>query len=152
MLKYTDKKGTLAAALLFTVGYIFCNVRYPLIVQKIVDTVASGEGGERLETIFPLFFALLLVIVLLIFCCRGQELFQTRYLNQVRSFYRVGMTDGIFARFREGISSQQEAELLSVFNNDIPMICSDYYETGLNIFYSAVMILFSLSALVQINI
>ncbi len=152
MLKYTDKKGTLAATLFFTVGYIFCNVRYPLIVQKIVDTVASGEGGERLETIFPLFFALLLVIVLLIFCCRGQELFQTKYLNQVRSFYRVGMTDGIFARFREGISSQQEAELLSVFNNDIPMICSDYYETGLNIFYSAVMILFSLSALVQINI
>lgn len=151
MLKHTDKKGTLAAALLFTVGYIFCNVRYPLIVQKIVDTVASGESGGFAE-IFPLFFALFLVIALLIFCCRGQELFQTKYLNQVRSFYRIGVTDGIFARFREGVSSQQEAELLSIFNNDIPMICSDYYETGLNIFYSAVMILFSLSALVQINL
>lgn len=64
------------------------------------------------------------------------------YLNLVKQFYREKILDHIFAKHSEPLSSEQEAEFLSVFNNDIPMVCSDYYQTILSMIYSVVTILF----------
>lgn len=60
-------------------------------------------------------------------------------------------TGSYFAKHSEPLSSEQEAEFLSVFNNDIPMVCSDYYQTILSMIYSVVTILFSMTALANIN-
>lgn len=132
---------------IFTVGYVYCNVRYPLIIQSIIDGL-SNPSAAGVKT---LFISLFIISAVLILCSRYQTLFKTKYLNAVRHTYRKKVMSGIFAQEDQGISSQKEAEILSVFNNDIPMICSDYYETILSIIYSFVVILFSLSALVTIN-
>ena len=132
---------------LFVLGYVCANVAYPLLTQRILDQLSGGSFGE----LKGLFFLLFLSILLLVGCSRGRALSQKRYLNLVKQFYREKILDHIFAKHSEPLSSEQEAEFLSVFNNDIPMVCSDYYQTILSMIYSVVTILFSMTALANIN-
>lgn len=132
---------------LFVLGYVCANVAYPLLTQRILDQLSGGS----FEELKGLFFLLFLSILLLVGCSRGRALSQKRYLNLVKQFYREKILDHIFAKHSEPLSSEQEAEFLSVFNNDIPMVCSDYYQTILSMIYSVVTILFSMTALANIN-
>lgn len=132
---------------LFVLGYVCANVAYPLLTQRILDQLSGGSFGE----LKGLFFLLFLSILLLVGCSRGRVLSQKSYLNLVKQFYREKILNHIFAKHSEPLSSEQEAEFLSVFNNDIPMVCSDYYQTILSMIYSVVTILFSMTALANIN-
>lgn len=144
-----NRKSSLvfAACVLFTLGYVFCNVSYPLVIQKILDSLSAGILGFLPH----LFFILLLFMAALVLCCRGMALTKAKYLNEMKRFYRENVLAGIFGSQQENLSSEREAELLSVFNNDIPMICTDYHGTILNIVYCFSTILFALSAIVSIH-
>jgi len=132
---------------LFTLGYVFCNVNYPMVLQRIMDSLTQTEFQH-----LPLYFTLLLAMMfLLIQCNRIAALAKARYINQVKQDYRVGVLGGIFAQHRETLSSEQEASLLSVFNNDIPMIVSDYHETLTRAIYSVLTIVFAFSAIVSVH-
>jgi ABC-type multidrug transport system fused ATPase/permease subunit len=132
---------------LFVLGYVFANVAYPLLTQQILDRL-SGQDFAPIRMLFVLLFG---AIVLLIASARGRALTQKRYLNQIKQYYREKVLDCVFYENSEKLSSEQEAEFLSVFNNDIPMVCHDYYETILNMIYSCMTIAFSLFALANIN-
>lgn len=133
---------------LFILGYVYANVQYPLLIQKILDHLSDHHFSQ----IKPLFCLLFLVLFLLIACARGRALVKKSYLNQIKQFYREKVLDYVFYKNNEKLSSEKEAEFLSVFNNDIPMICNDFYDTILNIVYSCLTILFSLFALAKINV
>ena len=133
---------------LFILGYVYANVQYPLLIQKILDHLSDHHFSQ----IKPLFCLLFLVLFLLIACARGRALVKKSYLNQIKQFYREKVLDYVFYKNNEKLSSEKEAEFLSVFNNDIPMVCNDFYDTILNIVYSCLTILFSLFALAKINI
>lgn len=133
---------------LFILGYVYANVQYPLLIQKILDHLSD----QHFSQIKPLFCLLFLVLFLLIACARGRALVKKSYLNQIKQFYREKVLDYVFYKNNEKLSSEKEAEFLSVFNNDIPMVCNDFYDTILNIVYSCLTILFSLFALAKINI
>ena len=133
---------------LFILGYVYANVQYPLLIQKILDHLSDHHFSQ----IKPLFCLLFLVLFLLIACARGRALVKKSYLNQIKQFYREKVPDYVFYKNNEKLSSEKEAEFLSVFNNDIPMVCNDFYDTILNIVYSCLTILFSLFALAKINI
>ncbi len=132
---------------LFTLGYVFCNVNYPMVLQRIMDSLTQTEFQH-----LPLYFALLLAMMfLLIQCNRVATLAKARYINQVKQDYREAVLNGIFIQHRETLSSEQEASLLSVFNNDIPMIVSDYHETLTRALYSVMTIFFAFSAIVSVH-
>lgn len=133
---------------LFILGYVYANVQYPLLIQKILDHLSDHHFSQ----IKPLFCLLFLVLFLLIACARGRALVKKSYLNQIKQFYREKVLDYVFYKNNEKLSSEKEAEFLSVFNNDIPMVCNDFYDTILNIVYSCLTILFSLFALAKINV
>ena len=133
---------------LFILGYVYANVQYPLLIQKILDHLSD----QHFSQIKPLFCLLFLVLFLLIACARGRALVKKSYLNQIKQFYREKVLDYVFYKNNEKLSSEKEAEFLSVFNNDIPMVCNDFYDTILNIVYSCLTILFSLFALAKINV
>ena len=133
---------------LFILGYVYANVQYPLLIQKILDHLSDHHFSQ----IKPLFCLLFLVLFLLIACARGRALVKKSYLNQIKQFYREKVLDYVFYNNNEKLSSEKEAEFLSVFNNDIPMVCNDFYDTILNIVYSCLTILFSLFALAKINV
>lgn len=133
---------------LFIFGYVYANVQYPLLIQKILDHLSD----QHFSQIKPLFCLLFLVLFLLIACARGRALVKKSYLNQIKQFYREKVLDYVFYKNNEKLSSEKEAEFLSVFNNDIPMVCNDFYDTILNIVYSCLTILFSLFALAKINV
>lgn len=95
---------------------------------------------------------LFLVLFILIACSKGRSLVKKSYLNQIKQFYREKVLDYVFYENNEKLSSEKEAEFLSVFNNDIPMVCNDFYDTILNMIYSCLTIIFSLFALANINI
>ena len=133
---------------LFILGYVYANVQYPLLIQKILDHLSDHHFSQ----IKPLFCLLFLVLFLLIACARGRALVKKSYLNQIKQFYREKVLDYVFYKSNEKLSSEKEAEFLSVFNNDIPMVCNDFYDTILNIVYSCLTILFSLFALAKINV
>ena len=133
---------------LFILGYVYANVQYPLLIQKILDHLSDHHFSQ----IKPLFCLLFLVLFLLIACARGRALVKKSYLNQIKQFYREKVLDYVFYKNNEKLSSENEAEFLSVFNNDIPMVCNDFYDTILNIVYSCLTILFSLFALAKINV
>ena len=133
---------------LFILGYVYANVQYPLLIQKILDHLSD----QHFLQIKPLFCLLFLVLFLLIACARGRALVKKSYLNQIKQFYREKVLDYVFYKNNEKLSSEKEAEFLSVFNNDIPMVCNDFYDTILNIVYSCLTILFSLFALAKINV
>lgn len=132
---------------LFVLGYVGANVVYPLIVQKILDQLSTSDFSH----LKILFLALLFATIVLIISSIGRDLTTKQYLNQVKQFYRERILRHVFKNNSENLSSEQEAEYLSVFNNDIPMVCNDHYNTILNIIYSCVTIAFSLFALVNIN-
>lgn len=133
---------------LFILGYVYANVQYPLLIQKILDHLSDHHFSQ----IKPLFCLLFWVLFLLIACARGRALVKKSYLNQIKQFYREKVLDYVFYKNNEKLSSEKEAEFLSVFNNDIPMVCNDFYDTILNIVYSCLTILFSLFALAKINV
>ncbi len=133
---------------LFILGYVYANVQYPLLIQKILDHLSDHHFSQ----IKPLFCLLFLVLFLLVACARGRALVKKSYLNQIKQFYREKVLDYVFYKNNEKLSSEKEAEFLSVFNNDIPMVCNDFYDTILNIVYSCLTILFSLFALAKINV
>ncbi len=141
------KKKSFCLWLLFTLCYVFCNVNYPLMIQRIMDSLAAGEFSG-----LPLYFGiLLLILILLIHFCRWQTLAKARYINAVKQEYREGVLQGIFAENRETLSSEQEAQLLSVFNNDIPMVLSDHHDTLMRAIYSMMVIVFAFSAIVSVH-
>lgn len=133
---------------LFILGYVYANVQYPLLIQKILDHLSDNNFLQ----IKALFFLLFLVLSILIACSRGRALVKKSYLNQIKQFYREKVLDYVFYENNEKLSSEKEAEFLSVFNNDIPMVCNDFYDTILNMIYSCLTIIFSLFALANINI
>lgn len=132
---------------LFVLGYVSANVVYPLLTQRILDRLSSGEFSS-LKGLFILLFA---ALTLLVACSRGRALSKKSYLNQVKQFYREKVLDCVYYENNEKLSSEKEAELLSVFNNDIPMVCSDFYDTILSMIYSCLTIIFSFFALANIN-
>ena len=141
------KKKSFCLWFLFTLGYVFCNVNYPLMIQRIMDGLTVGEFGK-----LPLYFAVLFILLLLLInFCKGFTLAKARYINVVKQEYREGVLRGIFAGNRETLSSEQEAKLLSVFNNDIPMIVSDYYDTMTRAIYSMLVIVFAFTAIVSVH-
>lgn len=132
---------------LFVLGYVSANVVYPLLTQRILDRLSAGEFSS-LKGLFILLFA---ALTLLVACSRGRALSKKSYLNQVKQFYREKVLDCVYYENNEKLSSEKEAELLSVFNNDIPMVCSDFYDTILSMIYSCLTIIFSFLALANIN-
>ena len=69
---------------LFILGYVYANVQYPLLIQKILDHLSD----QHFSQIKPLFCLLFLVLFLLIACARGRALVKKSYLNQIKQFYR----------------------------------------------------------------
>ena len=141
------KKKSFILWFLFTLGYVFCNVNYPLTIQRIMDSLTEGQFGK-----LPLYLSvLLLLLVVLVHFCRRMTLEKARYINEVKQEYREGVLRGIFANNRETLSSEQEGEFLSLFNNDIPMVVSDYHDTLTRAIYSMLVIVFAFSAIVSVH-
>ncbi len=149
-MKTTMKKAlrpSLFLCLLASFAYVFCNVNYPLILQRILDSMEQGN----FQALRGKFLLLLLLMGLLVLSHGAQDLSKTVYLNKARQFYREHILSGIFGSRREALSSQEEAQLLSVFNNDIPMVVTDHHDTLLWAASSLMTLLFGFSALAVVH-
>lgn len=87
---------------LFILGYVYANVQYPLLIQKILDHLSDHHFSQ----IKPLFCLLFLVLFLLIACARGRALVKKSYLNQIKQFYREKVLDYVFYKNNEKLSSE----------------------------------------------
>ncbi len=142
-----ELRKPLALSLLLTLIYVFSNVNYPLIIQSILDNLGSNSFSQLKGK----FCVLLGMLILVILSCCAMGLSKTAYLNKAKAFYRENILRGMFSIRREALSSQEEAQLLSVFNNDISMVVADYHETLLEAVSSLMTIFFAFSAIVSIH-
>ncbi|MEG1027272.1 MAG: ABC transporter transmembrane domain-containing protein, partial [Oscillospiraceae bacterium] len=123
-------------------------VKYPLLTKQIIDNIENGKGKE---TIY-LFVTLAGFIIFLNICLALQQLVKSKYLNDVKHYFKKYVFAGILRMETESITSKKQAEYISMFNNDIPMVCEDFYSTIFDVITSVIMLIFSLTALIQINI
>ena len=141
-----NTKISLLGVIIFSIGYTYANVKYPLIIRHILDSMETNN-------IIPWqsFAFLALMILLLVGCNYVRHILKVLYLNTIKHRYRTNILKNIFKVNSDSLSSEKEAEYTSIFNNDISLVTKDYNETILNICNSVITIFFSITAIVQIH-
>lgn len=143
---YKVKINFILCILVLATG-IFAQVKYPLILQNLIDFTAMRD----LSNLKKYLFFLILFTMIIILCQSLYSIFKVKYLNSITYKMRSDIVQGILNKKSSDLTSQKQSEYISIFHNDIQMVCDDYYETILNIVSSSLTIILSITALASLN-
>lgn len=121
-------------------------VQISLNISRLVD------GIVKIDTLPYRFVFLGLNIALFILGESIYQLVKVNYLNRIAYKYRKNITKSILHTKISNLTSEKRAEFTSIMNNDIKMVVDDYYENLLNVIYTAVTVIFSVKALLSLNV
>lgn len=131
-----------------TIVFTALSAVIPLIVKGIVDFAVNKDMHNLKRYIFLLIIISIITIISSIF----KVLIESKYTSSVKQTLRYRLIRGIEKLPFNKFSTNDRAKYISMFNNDINMVTEDYYKNLLDIIGCAATIIFSLSALLSINI
>ncbi len=143
---YKAKVNFILCILVLAIG-IFAQVKYPLILQNLIDFTSVKD----LSNLKKYLFFLILFTMIIILCQSLYSILKVKYLNSITYKMRSDIIQGILNKKSSDLTSQKQSEYISIFHNDIQMVCDDYYETILNIVSSSLTIIFSITALASLS-
>lgn len=124
----------------------WAEVEFPLNTSRLIDRAIAGDNILELTVILG-------IDVLLIICTESLlQIAKKKFLNLMAHKYRISITSSMLDEEDVIPSETKKSEYISCFNNDIPMVIEEYYSNVFQIIQTITTVLFSLSALLTLNV
>lgn len=133
------------AIVLFSALLSYCVTAQAESAQNLLDAVLTKSGTTAAA------HKLIIVTVLLMAAEFFRQTLTIRYENQVTNTLQSRMMRGILGQDFQGFREHNQDDYLSMFNNELPSIISDYYNTLLDFIFSVLSILFYSLFLIQLQ-
>ena len=129
------------------VVYTGSSVLQQYCIKDLVDFAAVGNGPALIRSLC----VLALLFLVYIAGAGIRPLVENRYKNQVQHMLRTRLISSLRNHSVSEFTPDKRSAHLSVLNNDVSMICQDYYMTGLDLAGCGMTVLFSIAALCAIH-
>lgn len=124
-----------------------CSVLFPLITQHAIDAGVAG----KLDIIFTSILVLIALAVTNAIIDALDQFVEEKYRNYLAHTYRLKLSRYIASLKQKQFDEKSFAEYVSLFNNNISLVVENYYIMILNIIKCTFVVIFSISALFQLN-
>lgn len=144
-----DKKAWLLLAALVVLGTLSkaLSVLFPLIEEQTINAAVEG----KIERIAGCIGLLCIAGIANGAADMAAQVMEAKYSNHIAHTYRRKIAAHILRLEPDAYAAKEKSVYVSVFNNNISMVVNNYYISLLNIMKCAMVVLFTISALLSLN-
>ena len=149
MISFFNKKHqfkfVIIIAIITTISAL--NIAYPLIIKDLLNASIDLDMSGLFSNIKIL---IIVTIVILIFELL-HKLVRAGYINDIALYLRRNICSGILNMSFKQFNEKNSASYVSILNNNVDMVTSDYYNQLVDIFQSIATIGFGVVALLSLD-
>ncbi|MGL4362227.1 MAG: ABC transporter ATP-binding protein [Cellulosilyticaceae bacterium] len=123
------------------------NIAYPLIIKNLLDASISADMPALFSNIKILVIATVVVLIFEMF----HKLVRADYINEIALYLRGNICSGILNMSFKQFNEKNSASYISILNNNVDMVTSDYYDKLVDVFQSVATIGFGVVALISLD-
>lgn len=123
------------------------NMIYPLIIKELVDSSVK----VNILKVKKYIILMLLVTIFLLSMELIHKISRAAYIKTVIFSIQQKVIAGIMKMNMPKFNEMNESQYVSMFNNDINMVITNYYDENINLYQSIISVFFGAAALLKLN-
>ncbi|MCL6457174.1 MAG: ABC transporter ATP-binding protein/permease [Gorillibacterium sp.] len=143
-----QNKSLLIGAIIFSVIIAGLNIALAFILKLLINISIDGEVADLFNLLFVIISFLSLYLVVSVM----QYWLKNKYVKEAMVNYKNAITDRIIKKDLSDFRSQNSGSYISVINNDVKTVETDYVEGNIVIITQATLFIFALGAMFYLNV